>query len=1755
MKKRIISLLLVIAFMISVVPGFGIAVSAGNSKGPGESATVLTVDSTWGNPGKTVDLDLILTENPGILGATITISWDENLTLVADTSGEAFNHMTYTSPSRYVASGTNFVWFGNEVDEAIDGTILTLTFQVSENAQNNDILPVRVTYTLGDIIDENDNDVILNITDGSVRVITYQPGDVTSDGRVNARDLVRLSQYISDGCKTDPEGYNAEVVGEACDVNGDGRVNARDLIKLSQYISDGSQTNPDGYNAVLKPAKMPECEHANMQATAAKEASCTEVGNISYWYCSGCGKYFSDAAGTTEITFADTVLTNGSHTLTSVVAKSATCTDVGNIAYWSCSACGKYFSDANATGEILLADTVVSAQGHDLTKITENAASCTEAGNITYWYCEVCQKSYSDEDAEIEIDADSTVITAKGHAVQAVIAKSATCTEPGNIAYWYCSACEKYFSDGNGTFEILLAETIVQAKGHTYSDSWSNDETYHWHASACGHSEEFSDKSTHTFEGNVCTICSFDKSIKLNTPSISKIEYDTVYWEPVDNADLYLIRINGDYEYRTRNTYCEISMVRNAMGNGITLLANKEPITINVQVMAIGYDNYSNSNWSSIDNRYVYIPVSNDAAKVEELANYRLGYGYNLIEDEYLRIANASRYSVLDVGKLLTLGQYTRTDNTKGYSDYYSYSSVDEFMSKRENNFDASVGVKIPLAGSLKAQLSSSMSEHYSNYSYNEMFVADVGVTIADHQLLNLKDEYLKYCMSVDFLKVIYRQTPETENLTDEELVEYIYERYGTHIILGVTTGGSYLAQYTVSTNSENIASSVKSSFNLTGAVNIQKILEVDIGISVSGSEETEWKTSTTEAHFQVLWAGGTSGATTNPANLDSAIQSWTQSVSGNPVSVRFTEGGAVSMGSLIRTVDSALADAFEEYVDSKADETYESLYAQYDKNLSRLISAPYTENGQNVIAVDLSSFQRSGSMESAYDPNFLDNILTIYPIMYGVKIDKIIVNGAFNDAVAQSQLIDNFSIALSKEWNRDVEIVINNLGAVCASEQGIVDLSAVAKNIQVDISYTGVNMTEETDGECRFVGAINDMPYEFYFDVQDDVLLDYGTIQIDGTKLFLPVAEKASYTFMGWYTSDEVQVTDSLGEMIDGFEFTDEKIVLYAKWDPMTFKILLDDQRATVVGTENIFEKYNQGFYSDFEGTVELTNIVIPEKTGYVFGGYYGSVENNGTASAIGVDQYILVDGTIVALNAAFFDNTTIYALWIPNVYTVLLEGQGATMLGTSAYYEKYSVGIYAEQPCVSLMDKIDVPQRDGYVFAGYFEGINGTGVKRIAADGSILSDEFTYTDNVTLYAYWVNGVYTVILDSNGANLSGTTTFYENYNVAFCEDIDCSKVITAIAIPEKTGYTFDGYYLGSVQYIDESGTILVPSASFASNVTLVAQWTPITYTVNYNANTPSAASSNVTGMPSSAIWTYDENATLGTAPFLTGWTFQGWGTNKSVSSKLGDAEQTLTAPNLTSAVDGSVTLYALWVANQCKVTFDPNGGTVSHPTKTVRYDFTYGNDSFLPTPERAGYAFVGWYTEKTGGTLITNDTVVATTAKTQTLYAHWTPTIRIWEATAANGKRGVTEKDMQGDYFLIAIQVQKGCPGYSIVTHQDDRIDSITFVDLDITTLKDTLKYTHVTITIKFNMCEWTDGYEEFWVYSSSGKELWHKEFEHGSGYLKESIGSYEFSYDVDISLLSSDGSLSIKYGAHGEDSDIWLLGDTTITIEAIKK
>ncbi len=217
--------------------------------------------------------------------------------------------------------------------------------------------------------------------------------------------------------------------------------------------------------------------------TEAKAATATTAGNSAYWTCSGCNKYFADAAGTKEITKnswiipATGTVAKHTHKLVKTDAKAATATTPGNTAFWTCSDCGKFFSDAAGTKEITKNSWIIPATGadnkhnHKLVKTAAVAATATTAGHTEYYTCSDCGKFYSDAAGTKEIAKNSWIIPAKGtdnkhtHSLVKTEAKAATATTPGNTAFWTCAGCGKFFSDAAGTKEIAKNSWVIPAKG------------------------------------------------------------------------------------------------------------------------------------------------------------------------------------------------------------------------------------------------------------------------------------------------------------------------------------------------------------------------------------------------------------------------------------------------------------------------------------------------------------------------------------------------------------------------------------------------------------------------------------------------------------------------------------------------------------------------------------------------------------------------------------------------------------------------------------------------------------------------------------------------------------------------------------------------------------------------------------------------------------------------------------------------------------------------------------------------------------------------------------------------------------------------------------------------------------------------------------------------------------------------------------------------------------------------------------------
>ena len=150
-------------------------------------------------------------------------------------------------------------------------------------------------------------------------------------------------------------------------------------------------------------------------------------------------------------------------TVTAAQTKAPTCTENGETTYTAV-----FEADWAMTQTKVLAD--IPATGHSLTKTEAKAPSCTEAGNQAYWTCGTCGKLFADAEGKVEITLADTVIPAAGHTLTKTEAKAATCTEAGNQAYWTCGTCGKLFADGEGKTEITLDSTVLPALGHDYKD-------------------------------------------------------------------------------------------------------------------------------------------------------------------------------------------------------------------------------------------------------------------------------------------------------------------------------------------------------------------------------------------------------------------------------------------------------------------------------------------------------------------------------------------------------------------------------------------------------------------------------------------------------------------------------------------------------------------------------------------------------------------------------------------------------------------------------------------------------------------------------------------------------------------------------------------------------------------------------------------------------------------------------------------------------------------------------------------------------------------------------------------------------------------------------------------------------------------------------------------------------------------------------------------------------------------------------------
>ena len=263
------------------------------------------------------------------------------------------------------------------------------------------------------------------------------------------------------------------------------------------------------------------CDH-EIKPVDAAEANCTAKAHSQYWQCSKCGQIFADAEGTKTAKLKDFETGKKDETkhtdLKHFPSKAATCTEKGNIEYWYCSGCEKYYSDAAGTVKTTLAKVSTSKNDHDYYWVADEVAGvhyqkCRVCGTTTgtsshsggtasckaQAKCAKCGASYGELDPNTHVNFElrnevKATETTQGYTgdkyckdcgafiekgsyysaqcaggckdIELVKGTPKTCTEDGTIDYYRCKKCGNMYKDERASILITKDDLVDKCTGH-----------------------------------------------------------------------------------------------------------------------------------------------------------------------------------------------------------------------------------------------------------------------------------------------------------------------------------------------------------------------------------------------------------------------------------------------------------------------------------------------------------------------------------------------------------------------------------------------------------------------------------------------------------------------------------------------------------------------------------------------------------------------------------------------------------------------------------------------------------------------------------------------------------------------------------------------------------------------------------------------------------------------------------------------------------------------------------------------------------------------------------------------------------------------------------------------------------------------------------------------------------------------------------------------------------------------------------------
>lgn len=365
------------------------------------------------------------------------------------------------------------------------------------------------------------------------------------------------------------------------------------------------------------------------------------------------------------------------------------------------------------------------------------------------------------------------------------------------------------------------------------------------------------------------------------------------------------------------------------------------------------------------------------------------------------------------------------------------------------------------------------------------------------------------------------------------------------------------------------------------------------------------------------------------------------------------------------------------------------------------------------------------------------------------------------------------------------------------------------------------------------------------------------------GETISLPAAPiKKGYSFSGWYSDSSYSKSFTSSTTIK------ENMNVYAKWTILTYSItyILNG------GTNNTD---NPKSYTVENESIKLK---IPSRTGYTFEGWYK-------------DSYFTGD-VVTEIEHGSTGGMTLYAKWDLTEYTIKYYLNGGTNAKENP--DEYTI----EANTITLVE----PQKDGYIFDGWFTDSSYTGTKQTSIEKGSYG-------NKVFYAKWLKK----------CTITYVTEYGEAPNSIIVRE---GAKLTSEQLPvlKKEGYLFKGWY---------NGTLLIQSDNYTvkGDVALTAKWV-ISYTIDYVTDFGTKPACKT--VESGTVLTSSELMSLKKTDYL----FRGWYTDKECS------DDNIVEPGY--IVKNNITLYAKWVALSSLFTVTATGsGWTRNNLKWTAFSWT----------------------------------------------------------------------------------------------------------------------------------------------------------------------------------------------------------------------